>query len=107
MGLLKKPFFTSENNKSGIKIIDGRTKGVVKIGLGVEFEEMGDSFDWVDYWGLVTDAKTYEILIKDSEIIGDTIINLENKSIVLRKEEVGGGLVSFLNGKYQWIHQAD
>lgn len=32
---------------------------------------------------------------------------LENPSIVVRKEEVGGGLITFKDGRYVWIHQAD
>lgn len=106
-GFLDKAIFTNEDGKSGILIMDGQTNEEIKIGLGNEFEEMGDDFSWVDYWGIVRDSITYEIIIENAEILGDTIVQLDNPSIVVRKEEVGGGLITFRNGKYEWIHQAD
>jgi hypothetical protein len=105
--VIDKATFTSQNGKSGILITDGKTKQEIKIGLGVGFEEIGDDFSWVDYWAVVKDSTTYEVMIRDSEIIGDTIVRLENPSIAVRKEEVGGGLIIFRKGKYEWIHQAD
>ena len=75
--------------------------------MGNNFEEIGDDFSWVDSWGILIDTITYEIVIEDSEIKGDTIIELQNPSIVLKKQEAGGGLIAFRNGKYDWIHQAD
>jgi hypothetical protein len=59
----------------------------------------------VDYWGLVEDKETFETIIKDDEIAGDRKVKLENPSIALGKDEVGGGLITFMKGKYVWIHQ--
>jgi hypothetical protein len=106
-GITDKAIFTSLNGKRGILITEGKGHKVVKIGLGEAFEEMSDDFSWVDYWAVVQDSTTYEVIIIDSEINGDTIVSLEHPSIVVRKEEVGGGVITFKNGKYQWIHQAD
>nr|WKN37409.1 hypothetical protein K4G66_01635 [Tunicatimonas sp. TK19036] len=106
-GTADNAIFTTENGKSGILITDGKTKQETRIGLGHSFEERGDDFSWVDYWGIVKDSTTYEIIIENAEILGDTTVYLENPSILIRKEEVGGGLITFRNGKYEWIHQAD
>jgi hypothetical protein len=106
-GIADNAIFTSQNGKSGILITDGKSKQEVKIGLGAAFEEMSDDFSWVEYWGIVQDSTTYEVIIIDSEIVGDTVVRLEYPSIFVRKEEVGGGVITFKNEKYQWIHQAD
>lgn len=106
-GKIDSAFFLTENEKSGIIIKDGLTNREFRIGLGNTFEEMGDDFNWIDYWGIVKDSSTYEIVIEDGEIVGDTIVTLNIPSIILRKVEEGGGLISFKGGKYVWIHQAE
>lgn len=98
--------FKKEDGTSGIHIKHGQTDEEIKIGFGKKFAHLTE-FNWVDFWGLVKDSATYEIIIEDAEITGDTIVRLENPSIFVRKDEVGGGIVTFRNGKYKWIHQAD
>lgn len=104
--IIDKAIFTSKESKKGIIIFDGKTNLKTKIGLGTPFEEINE-FDWVDFWGLVKDSTTYEIIIEDGEIWGDTIIRIKNPSIVLRKLDVGGGLITYNGNKYKWIHQSD
>ena len=98
--------FKKENETSGIFITHGETNQKIKIGFGEPFAHVKE-FNWVDYWGLINDSESYEIVIEDAEIIGDREVKLDNPSIVVRKEEVGGGLITFKNGKYVWIHQSD
>ncbi|NDV45401.1 hypothetical protein [Flagellimonas sediminis] len=98
--------FKKENETSGIIITHGLTYEKVKIGFGEQFAHLTE-FNWADYWGLVKDSKSYEIVIEDAEIIGEREVKLDYPSIVVRKEEVGGGLITFKDGKYIWIHQAD
>lgn len=105
-GLTEKAIYKTENGKSGIIIIDGKTKKELKIGFGSLFAHL-DNFDWVDYWGIVRDTTTFEIIIENGEIIGDKPVRLENPSIVIGEEEYGGGLITYLKGKYQWIHQTE
>ncbi|MCH6199770.1 hypothetical protein MMU07_09270 [Aquiflexum sp. LQ15W] len=105
-GYKDKATFKKDNKTSGIIIEHGKTNEVIKIGFGEKFAHLTE-FNWVDFWGLVKDLETYEIVIEDSEIIGGKKVMLENPSILIRKEEAGGGLITFKNGKYQWIHQAD
>ena len=63
-------------------------------------------FDWVDYWGLVEDRETSETTFADDgDVLGSKEVKLQNPSIALGADEVGGGLITFLNGKYVWIHQ--
>lgn len=105
-GFKDKATFKIDNKTSGIIIEHGKTNEVIKIGFGKKFAHLTE-FNWVDFWGLVKDIESYEIVIEDNEIIGGRKVILENPSILVRKEEAGGGLVTYKNGKYQWIHQAD
>ena len=100
-------FFTNNNDKRQIFILDGKSKRKIKFEKYTSSGEMEDDFSWVDYWGTTKDKETFEILIIDSEIAGDTIKKLENNSIFVRKEEVGGGVITYMNNKYIWIHQSD
>jgi hypothetical protein len=99
--------FETRNLKAGIVIADGRTSGQTLVGCGHAFEEMGDDFGWVDEWGIVRDSSTYEVLIGEGEIIGEQEFVLANPSIYVRKAEVGGGVITFKDGKFRWVHQAD
>ncbi len=104
-GIEDKAYFQKENQNSGIIIKHGQTNEVVKIGFGKQFAHMTE-FDWVDYWGLVVDKKTSETTFtEDGEVLGSKDVKLQNPSIALGDDELGGGLITFLNGKYLWIHQ--
>lgn len=105
-GKLDQATFKKENKTSGIIITHGEIDEEVKIGFGEQLAHLTE-FNWVDFWGLVNDSETYEIIIEDAEIIRDRKVKLDNPSIVVRKEEAGGGLITFKEGKYVWIHQAD
>lgn len=97
-------FFT---NKKNISIVDGLSKKAVIVGSDKSFDDIGNDFSWVDFWGTTTDMGTYEIVIEDSEIVGDKKAKLNNHSLFVRKDEVGGGVITFKENKYVWIHQAD
>ncbi|MDY3317743.1 hypothetical protein PG630_10520 [Riemerella anatipestifer] len=104
-GFLDKAIYKKEKETSGIIIIHGKTNDQVKIGFGKQFSHMTE-FNWVDYWGLVEDKKTSETTFsEDGDILGSKDVKLQNPSIVLGADEVGGGLITYLNGKYVWIHQ--
>ncbi|RIJ47710.1 hypothetical protein D1614_14115 [Maribellus luteus] len=98
--------FRKENKTSGIIIKHGQTEETVSLGFGKDFAHLTD-FNWVDFWGLVKDSTTYEMVFNETDILGDTIISLKNPSIVVRKEEAGGGVITLKNGIYIWIHQSD
>ncbi len=99
--------FETRNGKAGIVITAGGTSRQTLIGCGNAFEEMGDDFSWVDEWGIVRDKSTYEIVVKDGEIVGGEQFVLDNPSVYVRKAEVGGGVITFKDGKFTWVHQAD
>ena len=104
-GFLDKAIYKKEKETSGIIIIHGKTNEQVKIGFGKQFAHMTE-FDWVDYWGLVEDKETSETTFTDDgDVLDSKTVNLQNPSIALGKDEVGGGLITYLNGKYVWIHQ--
>lgn len=104
-GFLDKAIYKKENETSGIIIIHGKTNDQVKIGFGKQFAHMTE-FDWVDYWGLVEDKETSETTFtEEGDFLDSKTVKLKNPSIALGKDEVGGGLITYRNGKYEWIHQ--
>lgn len=106
-GFLDKAVYKKENETSGIIIIHGKTNDQVKIGFGKQFSHLTE-FNWVNYWGLVEDKETSETTFtEDGDVLGSKDVKLQNPSIVLGADEVGGGLITFINRKYVWIHQAD
>jgi hypothetical protein len=107
-GVVDKAFYKKENETSGIIIKHGKTNEEIRIGFGKNFSTWSDDFDcnWVDYWGVVEDKETSETTFtEDGDVLGSKEVKLQNPSIVIGKDEVGGGLITFLKGKYVWIHQ--
>jgi len=100
-------YINAENYRKEIFVLDGKTKIKTKIGSDNLSVNMPDNFDWIDFWGITDDKETFEIIVKDEEIISDTITKLANTSIFVRKEEVGGGVITFKDNKFIWIHQSD
>ena len=106
-GIAETMTFSKGSTKAGLLIQDGKTGDEVKIGMGEALEPIGDDLGWVDFWGITYDKTAGEVIVKDSEIVGGRDISLEHPSIILRKAEEGGGLITYKNGKYIWVHQAD
>lgn len=106
-GVVDKAEFIKQKN-SGIIITDGKSHVQTKLGFGEKFAHMTD-FNWVDFWGVLNDPTTFEILFDDKtgDISGDTTVRLKNKSIFVQADEVGGGVITFQNSFYIWIHQSD
>ena len=106
-GFLDKAFYKKDNETSGIIIKHGKTDEEVRIGFGKNFSTWTDfECNWVDYWGLVEDRETSETTFtEDGDVLGSRDVKLQNPSIALGADEVGGGLITYLNGKYVWIHQ--
>jgi hypothetical protein len=44
--------------------------------------------------------------MEDGDVLGSKEVKLQNPSIVLGADEAGGGLITYINGKYVWIHQS-
>lgn len=104
-GIIDKAVYVKEIETSGIIIIHGKLNEEVRIGFGEHFAHMTE-FDWVDYWGLVIDKETSQVTFtEDGDILGSEDVRLQNPSIALGENEAGGGLITYLNGKYVWIHQ--
>lgn len=96
-GTIDKALYLKENETSGIVIIHGGLNEEFRIGFGEQFAHMTE-FNWVDYWGLVMDKKTSEVTFtEDGDILGSEDVNLQNPSIALGKDEVGGGLITYMN----------
>ena len=107
-GIADKAIYMKENETSGVIIKHGKTNEEFRIGFGKKFSTWSDDFDcnWVDYWGLVEDEETIETTFtEDGDVLGTKEVKLQNPSIVIGEDEIGGGLITFLKGKYVWIHQ--
>lgn len=105
--ILDKAYFKTIKNKKTITVVDGITKEEMEIGLDKSFGEMGNDFSWVEFWGITEDKETYENIILNGEITGGRKIKLIHQSIYVGKNEDGGGIITFKDGKFIWIHQAD
>jgi len=104
-GFLDKAIYKKGNGTSGIIIIHGNTNERVNIGFGKQFSHLTE-FNWVDYWGLVEDKETIEVtLTEEGDILESITVTLKNPSIALGNNDFGGGLITYRNGKYEWIHQ--
>ncbi|MEO9871189.1 hypothetical protein [Ekhidna sp.] len=109
-GLEESIYFIDYNNCKQLRIIGGDLLDEVIIGCEnpnqlIEHEDFG----WVEYWKIFTGRKTYEIYFEDNgDIAGDRAVTLQNDGVYVGKlDPSGGGIITFLDGKLTWIHQAD
>jgi len=100
-------YFKNTGKEKKIFISDGQTKKQELVGTDASFNEMGSDFNWVDFWGTLDDKETFEIIVKDGDIMGERKTKLKHTSLFVRKEESGGGVIIFLNKNYKWVHQSD
>lgn len=103
-GVLDKAYYKNDGKTSGIIIIHGGLNEEVQIGFGNDLIGISN-FDWLDSWGVVEDRETEEVIILDDGGLKTVPIQLENPAIAILADEVGGGLITFLNGEYVYIHQ--
>lgn len=102
-----KAYFKTFGNNKILIIIDGMTKQEIIVGIDQSFGEMRNNFNWVEFWGVTDDKETYENIIVDGEMADGKKLKLVNPSIFVGKNEEGGGIITFMNGKFIWVHQAD
>jgi hypothetical protein len=106
--ILDYAFFKLQSDKRALFISNGANRKAIKIGFGHPNERLNYNFDWVGSWGVLSDSLTFEIVVENGEVIGDSIVQIHKPSIWVKdKDELGGGVISFKGGKYVWIHQAD
>ena len=105
-GILERVYIDKKNCPK--LIIEEKGQNPISIGCGKEeYKGFPNAIGWVNLWCVVYDKKTFEIIVEDGEIIGDKTVNLERPSIYVGKEEAGGGIITYKNGKLYWIHQSD
>lgn len=80
----------------------------IELGCGNTVAHL-DSFDWVEYWKVVKKKETYQVYFKDNGDIDDTrpLMMQCDGIYVGQKEPSAGGIITYLDGKLSWIHQAD
>jgi hypothetical protein len=106
--IIDKAEFIKIAGKSGIIITDGKSSRKTHLCFGKKFFYFTD-FNWANYWGVLKDSTTFEILFDKNtgDIIGDTIIKLKNISIFVEEDEFNGGVITYENDKYKWVHQTE
>ncbi|MDA6069662.1 hypothetical protein NJT12_08520 [Flavobacterium sp. AC] len=105
---------STNNNKSGLRIIFGNGKRTDYLGMGNTVLKQGfDEIDWVGifekapknevYWNNISDEGE---IMGDEEIKDEDKIKLPNDGIFIHAEEsCGGGIIYLKNNKYEWIQR--
>ncbi len=107
-GFLDQVYFSREKSTRHIILFDGKSRKRQTFGLDLKVNgEPGADYSWVDFWGITKDTSTWEMVIEDGEIAGSRTVSLGCPSIALRKEEVGGGIITFTKSGFAWVQQAD
>jgi hypothetical protein len=107
-GFIDQIFISKTDSIRNIILFDGKSKKQKVFGVDLQVEgETEAGYSWVDFWGITKDTSTWEMIIDDGEIAGTRTVTLKCPSIVLRKEEVGGGIITFKKKEFVWVHQAD
>jgi hypothetical protein len=107
-GYIDKIYFTSSLINKNIIFYNGMINQVQTFGKTLPIKEgLGADYSWVDFWGMTKDTATWEAVIKDGEILSSKTTSLRCPSLLLRKDEAGGGIITFKDGGFHWIHQAD
>jgi hypothetical protein len=105
-GILEQIYF--DNKDCPKLLIKEKGQEMISIGCGKEdYEGFPNAIGWVDLWCVVSDKETFEVIIKGGDILGDEIVSLERPSLFIGKEEAGGGIITYKNGKLYWVHQSD
>ena len=106
-GNLEQIFFEGDDCRRLI-ISGGDLDTNLELGCGSKIAHIGE-FSWVDNWKIVKKQLTYEVTFLDNgDIDGTRNVEMQNDGIYIGiTEPTGGGIITFLNGKLTWIHQAD
>ncbi len=106
-GIIEKIFFTSSECKR--IIIQESEKQKMTLGCNEDIPHgFPNEVDWVDHWCVVSDSKVSEMLFfENGDVDKDTLIDLERSSIFIGMEEVGGGIITYLNKQWYWVQQAN
>lgn len=100
-GETDRAFFRTTGRKKLLVIAD--KSGEVVVGGQASFAKIGDDFSWASFWALTADKALEEHLLKGAIRKHP----LGSNSLVIQRDEVGGGVVTYKDGQYQWIHLTD
>jgi hypothetical protein len=103
-GRFEKLYFTGRQPLL-MEIDNGKER--IRIGGDESFKEIGDDFSWADHWGLIGGKSAIENVMRNGEPAYAKKVKLGPASIFIRRDESGGGLITFRDGRYIWVHQAD
>lgn len=95
-------------HKRGLCILHAGSPECVVLGGGRAFHAAGDDFRWVEHWDAVPRGESWATAFRsDGDVHGEQTVTLEHVSIRLCAGEAGCGVITFRNGRYEWVHQAD
>jgi hypothetical protein len=100
-GETDRAYFRKEDKKT-LLMIASKT-GVLTVGNHSSFAKVGDDFSWASFWALTGDKELEEDLLTGAV----RKHRLGPHSLVIQRDEVDGGVVTFKDGQYQWIHLTD
>lgn len=105
-GVLEQIYF--ENEECPRLLIKEKGHKTISIGCGRENSKgLPNAVGWVDLWCVVFDKETFEIIIEEGQIVGESIVRIERPSLFIGKQESGGGIITYKNDELYWIHQSD
>jgi hypothetical protein len=100
-GETDRAYFKKDGN--AMRLLVAGKMGVTTIGRHPSFAKLGDDFSWASFWALTRDKDLEEHMLKGAVRKHP----LGPNSIIIQRDEVGGGVVTFKDGEYQWIHMTD
>jgi|GEM_PF-5500954 len=97
-----------QSQKEGICITElAEAKDCTIIGAGNIYFDVQDNLSWVQKWLIRSPGETFEITFKDNgDIEGSKQVFLSHSSLGLYNEDDLGGIITYREGGYTWIHQA-
>lgn len=97
-----------KSGRQGLCILRANANRCDVIGAGRKFHAAGDDFKWVEQWETIAAGEVDETTFKrDGDVLGTRRVLLQNTSIRLCSDESGCGIVTYHDGKYFWVQQAD
>lgn len=100
------PIVETKTNKKGFAIIHGKTEEVFILGAGKLFNNaLGDNQDYINEWSINRNKENEPGVEEETGNGPEGILILENPSIEISADEIGGGQIYWNGKEYAYFHQ--